>query len=256
MLANSLRTRGVVFAFLCGPPRFVSREQASTLYNRLCDELKSDDIAFQYTTPTSDERPRSRGFGLRFERKEGRGGFLIELRHAGGQEPFHFVAVNDWPQSLPHVTEQFDLAANAILGGLGDPMQRVLAEARIRAQCDTREQDALRFLREHLLNIGQEQLNRLGQPLVFGSIRLIVGASASFDDTLSGPRREITIEVLQEDPRCLYLESMSQWSQVSPELGAATQVMPFQPRPIDRQPSEYVNSAHHFLTEQVAVMAT
>jgi hypothetical protein len=88
--------------------------------------------------------------------------------------------------------------------------------------------------------------------LVFGSIKLVVGASTPVTNTLDGARRDLTVEVLREDPRELYVEYLTQWPQVAIAGGPPADASAL--RPIDRKPGEYVESAHVCLQERLGAL--
>lgn len=79
MIPNSLRTRGVLFAFLFGPPRFIEREEAARVHGKVCDHLKHDDFVFRYSASGTPDKPQSRGFSISFQRKEGQGSFTTAI---------------------------------------------------------------------------------------------------------------------------------------------------------------------------------
>jgi hypothetical protein len=92
----------------------------------------------------------------------------------------------------------------------------------------------------------------LGSPLTFVTIGLHATPSTYTQDSLQSPAHELTAQVLREDPKALYLELMSRWSQLP--IGAeAIQLAGI--RPIDREPSDYVEAAHHALSEWVRTVA-
>jgi hypothetical protein len=157
----------------------------------------------------------------------------------------------DWPPALESVTDLFDLASAALFESLKGDWQRVVAEVRLRAQCEDRDKNGLQFFRTRVLGVSPDKLAQLGAPLVFGSVRLEVGSTVSAEDSLHGPKRDVLIEVLREDPRSLYLEVVSQWSQlpVSPLPGAAIDLTRI--RPIDKEPRDYVRETYEFLRQNV-----
>jgi len=249
MLTNTLRTRGVVFAYLFGPPRFVQREEASTVHGKICDRLGYDDISFQYSTPSPDTKPSSKGFLMRFERREGRGTFQALVDYEGASKPMRLLMSQDWPPAVEHTKELFDLTAAAVFEVFEGNCQRVHAEVRLKAQCDVSEADGLSFLKERILKLPPEQLQELGGALVFASVRFEVAGSASPQDALEGPKRDLTIEVLREDPRGIYLELVSQWFQLPGSMQPEAGIDITRIRPIGQEPSAYIEEAHTFLTK-------
>jgi hypothetical protein len=159
VLSNSLRTRGIVFAFLFGPPRFVARAEASKVHNALCEKLGYDDISFQYGIVEGTKGPQSKGFSIVCTRKEGRGALLVQVDNAGVDAPLRLLISHDWPPSLEHVKETFDTAADAVFNSLEGTWQRVLAEVRLRAQCTAQGGSAIGFIRDHLLRLDKDRVD-------------------------------------------------------------------------------------------------
>lgn len=249
MLSNTLKTRGVVFAYIFGPPRFVRREEASRVHNAVCEALHLDDIAFQYGNPDS------KGFVIRLLRKEGRGGFHVEIGSPGGGQPMKVLMGYEWPASVEHLTETFDMTSNAVFCALEGDCQRVIAEVRIKAQCAVQEETGLLFLRSRLLRLTPEQVDGLGTRLDFAAVKLEVAASGSPETSLDGPKRDLSIELLREDPKGVYIELMSQWAQFPITRGASpTPPDISRARLIEQTPSEYVNEAYTFLRDHVMVL--
>jgi len=134
MIANTLRTRGIVFAYLFGPPRVVEREEAYKIHRGVCDGLKRDDLSFQYQNPEA-RKPGSRAFSLQFRRKEEREGVAVTIDNQGMQTPIRLLLEHHWPPSVEHVKETMDSISEAVFQNVEGTWTRVLAEARIRAQC-------------------------------------------------------------------------------------------------------------------------
>jgi hypothetical protein len=251
MLPNSLRIRGVHFAFLFGPPRFVERAEASEVHGKVCDALKMDDITFRYSSAPASEKPESRGFSIALERKEGRGSFDVTIDNKTVNEPIRLLLGYTWPPSREDAKQTFDMAAEAAMSSLKGSWHRVLAEVRLLAQCDTREHDGLAFIEETLLGQAKEWLSALGEPLSFCGMRFEVAATPPNEDSLQGPKRELSIEVLREDPGGVYLELMSQWPQIPPMPRVQASVANLgQIRQIDRKPSEYIEDAYDYLVDR------
>ena len=254
MTAQSPTTRGVRFAYLFGPPRFLGRDEASGIHGAICDALRLDDLAFQYSSDEKTKPPAARGFAVELRRKEGRGGFAVSVNMGGLSSPMRCLITWDWPPSLEHVKQQFDKTASALFGQLEGPWQKIVAEVRLRSHCGVPEATALGFITGHMLRLSSDWLESLGKPLVFGSVQLQVAPSHDPEQPLQGPRRELTVEVLREDPRSLYLELMSQWPHMPAptELGAEFNVGKI--RPILDKPSDYVEEAWAFLDSRLAAL--
>ena len=254
MLANSFSLRGIRFAFLFGPPRLVKREEASRVHSAVCDTTHLDDFSFKYSTIAPEERLASKGFSIVFERKEGRGtlGAIIDNRNING--PIRILLEYTWPPSIEHVKENFDIISNSVFDSLEGNWTRVFAEVRLRAQCNTRSGNGLTFLKEKVLGLPQEYISGLGDSLSFCSVKLRVDATQPqppSEDQIEGARRELLIEILQEDPTSVYLELVSGWPQVAPLPRNQTgNIVIENIRRIDSNPSEYIEEALSFLNEQ------
>jgi hypothetical protein len=96
----------------------------------------------------------------------------------------------------------------------------------------------------------------LGSPLVFSALRFEVAATHPSEDPIGGPKREITIEVLREDPQCLYLEVMSQWPQIPAPLKPGVPIDIGSIRRIDLSPSEYIQETYTYLNTFVGAIET
>ena len=253
MQPNSLRTRGVSFAYLFGPPRLIDRNEASRVHGGVCDRLKLDDLSFQYNCSEPAQKPSSRGFAIIMQRQEGRGVFRIVVDHPGAGNPIRLFLEWVWPPSNIHVNERFDEAAEAVLdGGLEGQWQRVMAEARLRAQCDVKTGGSLAFLTDEVPKFSATAADTLGTPLTFVTIGLHTTPTTQTDQPLIDPARELTIEILREDPKVLYLELVSKWTQVP--IGT-TAVALNQIRPIAAKPSEYIENAQTALCDWVSAVA-
>lgn len=255
MIANSLRTRGVHFAFLFGPPRAVEREEAYRVHSAVCNALQYDDLTFRFSTAEPTARPSSKGFSLDFERKEGRGAFTVLIDNSGIQEPIRLLMTYNWPPSSEHVTQHCNMTAEAVFGALQGDWQRVLAEVRIRAQCDVTVSSGLAYMRGNVLGVSPEWVDSLGSPLTFAGVKLNVAASHEANDALANPARELSVEVLRDDPKCVYLELMSQWPRVAPSLGHTAGLKIAGLRAIEERPSVYIEEAYSYLEDRINKLA-
>lgn len=251
MIASSIQTRGVILAYLIGPPRFVSRIEAAEFYNAVCDALKLDDLNFQYESGTrhsdAEAETEAKGFKATLQRKEGRGGFQATVDHRGGRNPVRLMLSYDWPPSPEHVTETFNIAHRATLDSLEGDWQKVMAEVRIRAQCSTSGNDGLAFLRTHVLGVESAWLESLGPSIGFASMHIHVNDGKPGDDSLAYPRRELKLEPLRDDPKSIYIELMSQWRQIPEPTAYAPAVDLSAMREIDREPQEYIEESRVYL---------
>jgi len=257
MLANSFRLRGIRFAFLFGPPRFVKRDEASKIHSAVCDKTHLDDFSFKYSTIEPEERLASKGFSIVFERKEGRGTVSARIDNKNIQEPVRILLEHTWPPTSEHVMEYFDSISQSVYDSLEGNWTKILAEVRLRAQCNTHSNDGLAFLREKVLGLPAECISALGEPLTFCSVKLEVGATQpTSEDQIKGAKRELLIEPLREDQTCVYLELVSQWPQLAPvQTNQSGPIVIENIRRIDSNPSTYIEEALSFFNEQVERLA-
>ncbi len=250
MLPQSLTTRSVHFAYLFGPPRIVGRQEAASVYDKVCEQLRLDDFTFKYES-AKDAGPQSQGFRIQLERREGRGLFSVSVDNPSIQQPIRLLVQYNWPPSLEHVFERCDLAVAAVFEALQGRWQKVYAEVRLRAHCGDRNRNALGFLRDQVFRLPPGWLDALGQPLHFLACKFATGTGGPAGEPLDNPVRELSMEVLKEDRGALYFELLSQWPQV-PTPGAIT--APAE-RPAARQftlkPSEYIRAEHEFLWQRL-----
>lgn len=255
MMEQSFRTRYLAFAYLFGPPRFVERTEAMQVYNAVSEALGFDDLTLKYASPEAVAPPRSRGFQISLSRQEGRGGLTISVGNKSVQEPIQMLVTYTWPQAPDYVNHLFDEASRAVFDTLRPPeggWQRVMAEARVRGQCNVRQNNGLRFMRDSVLALPAEWLESLGEPLQLASVRLEVGASAHSEDPLGGPRREFTIEPLREDPTGVYVELMSQWKQRAGHAESGGIINGGGTGSLPETPSSYVDETIEFLRERLS----
>lgn len=258
MLANALQTRAIRFAFVFGPPRPLPRETASAIHGAVCDELGTDDFSFRYQPVESSSVPGGKegveGFQVEISRPEGRGGYQVLVDCKGGQQSIRLLIAHEWPTTALALTcERFDLTAKAVFSKLGEPLVKVHAEARFHAQCRVKSH-GLGFIKDHLLRTEAPWLAAVGEPIVFAGVRLEVESGECEEDSLHGPGRDLSIEVLRDDPSLVYLEVVSKWPAWDPSRkGGMVNVM--ERRPIDREPSEYVNEAYTYLQRVVESLA-
>jgi hypothetical protein len=248
MLTQSRRTRAVKFALLFGPPVFLRREDAAQVYGAVCSDLGYDDFGFRYNTAPVEADPAS-AFSVILERREGRGGIRILLDCQNvKQAPIRLFIENAWPPSPQHVVERADMIYKAVFKALeGRPWQNVMAEARILAQCALPGNDALAFLRRRVMPLPAKLKEATGQDARhIGAVVEFAGMWPREGEPLDGPERKLTIEVLREDPKCVYVEAVCQWRQVP---GSATPgpVPAGRIREIGELPSAYIQATDEFL---------
>jgi len=257
MLANSFRLRSIKFAFLFGPPRFVKREEASKVHSAVCNKTRLDDFSFKYSTIEPEKRLASKGFSIVLERKEGQGTLSARIDNKNIHEPIRILLEYNWPPNNEHAMQYFDSISESIYESLEGNWTKVLAEVRLRAQCNTRSNDGLAFLREKVFGLPKVYISELGGPLTFCSAKLEVSATnPPSEEQIKGAKRELLIEPLKEDQTCVYLELVSQWPQVAPlQRKQAGPIVIENIRRIDSNPSVYIEEALSFFNEQVEQLA-
>jgi hypothetical protein len=252
MIPGSLRTRGVIFARLFGPPRFIERTEAYRLHEGACQALSCDDLSFKYESPEATKGTRSRAFAIHFERKEGRGSYNVVLNNPGIEAPIRFLVQYDWPESELHVTQRLDDTDKAVFDNLAGDWQTVLVEVRIRTQCTLANGTALDFFKNQVFKLSPDFYQNMGSPMVFCGAKLIVAASQIQGDEMAGAQRELSLEVLKEDRNCIYLELMSQWPQVAPTAAKGIDLSNL--RQFSSAPSGYVQDSYEYLRQQVSAL--
>lgn len=257
MIPTSFRTRSVVFAYLFGPPRLLSRQEGVAVYDAVCTALGVDDLTFRYGATESGDVPattaeRSRGFSVQIERKMGRGSYKVTIDNSSVNQPIRFLAEYLWPPSREHVSEDFDATAEAVFGALTGQWQRVLAETRIRGQLEAAGGSALAFLSEQALRIEPNRLALLEAAPQFVGISLETPPGDPTEaDPLHQPKREISLQVLREDKRSVYVELMSQWPQLAIVGQGEIEVDARRIRSFDHAPSAYIRNSVDYLQERV-----
>ena len=245
MLETSYRTRGVNFACLMGPPARLTREDGIGIHNALCTSLGFEDLSFQYQPGAGEE-----SFAIAMERKEGRAAFKVTIDKGEASAPVRLLIEHIWPPSREHVLEDLDTAAEAVFAQLGDSWTRVLAETRHRGQANV-PHSAIPFLSNKILHLSEAECDRLS-PLTFVALQYETGeVAAQGDDALATPKRHVSIEVLREDPRCVYLEVMSQWTQAPVVPGGAITIDPQAIRTFESMPSAYIRNSDRYIRETV-----
>ncbi len=238
MLEDSYQTRGLSFAFLIGPPRNLSRQIGMGIHSAVCDVLGVDDIGFKYQ-PGEPQPSGERTFSIHLTREDGRQRFTVEIDQQANQQPIRLLLGYEWPASNEVVFGDFDATCDAAFKVLGDGWQRVLAEARIRGQVHARGGSAVSFLSRDVLGVSKG--DRIDEHLSFTAIKYeTVAAEFARGAELTNPKRDVSVEVLRQDPRSLYVEVMSQWPQVAISADGTVRVDPGTIRSFQSSPSEYL----------------
>jgi hypothetical protein len=251
--SNTFRLRGIAFAYLFGPPRELGRPEGSKIHDAICQELRLDDFSFQFTR--QEEAPRSTGFRIQMGRLEGRGGLEVLVEGKGVQTPLRFLVHQVWPQSSEVAAQQTEMVTSAFWKGLGgEGWQVVLAEVRLQAQCGSGEPKAIDWFRKHALPFGDERFSRLGGQVSFADVKLEVLPPVGEIDFWSSARREISLQVLREDPRDVYLDVVSTWSGLRAVPGAQglmVQVAGPDQRLPEASPGEYIRQTMEYTRTRV-----
>lgn len=255
MIPTSFRTRGVIFAYLFGPPRVITRQEGVAVYDAICRVLGVDDLTYKYAAEPDVESAgppgRSRPYSIQVERRIGRGAFKVSIDNKNISEPIRFLAEYTWPPSVEHVTQDFDASAEATFDALSGGWQRVMAEVRIRAQIEATGGSALTFF-SNLLHLDDNKLESLEARPTFLGVRLDTPAGHPTEvDALHQPKRQVTLEVLREDPRSIYIELMSQWPQLAETTAGQIQIDPSRIRPLDDAPSAYLRNSIDYLHDKL-----
>lgn len=246
MLNESYRTRGAVFALLVGPPRDLTRQEGMTIHGQVCDALGVDDIAFRYR-PKGREQP----FSIELEHQKDPGQLNVEITGSVQGEPVRLLFQYEWPASAQLVLDDFDHACNAAMSALGTGWQTVLAEARVRGQVHAPADSAVAFLSDKVLSL-PGSTDGAGGVLSFLGFKYEINAAAfTEDDQLANPKREVSVEVLREDPRCVYVEAMSQWPQLAVSSDGTAEIGPGKIRTFGSPPSEYLSNTSEYLNAVV-----
>ncbi len=241
MLTNSYRTRGANFAFLVGPPQNLTRRDGMDIHASVCDALGVDDISFKYTPGDGGNK----NFAIHLGREQGREKLILEINGPVGDTPLRLFCGAEWPRSAQAAFQDFDIACEAVFGVLGDGWQRVLAEARVRGQVHAKGDSAVSFLSRDVLGLPDEGMS-------FAAFKYETDASDSTpEDPLANPKRDVSIEVLREDPRCVYVEVMSQWPQIATPSGQTVEIDPGKVRAFDSPPSDYLRNTVEYTESAV-----
>lgn len=253
MLTTSYQTRGVSFAFLVGPPKTLTRQDGMAIHSAICDKLGFEDISFRYSTSGDNQPSGGMAFTIELERKQGRGQFKVTIDNAGQQAPVRLFIEYTWPPSREHVNQDIDLAAEAFFEALeGKGWQRVLAETRIRGQTEAKGDSAASFLRTDVLHLSDGEVASLGAPLSYLSLKYETEAAGfTEEDPLAHPKREVSIEVLREDLRCLYVEVMSQWPQLAVSGQGTIEIDARRIRTLASAPSDYLKDSMEYVQSVV-----
>ncbi|MCI0589819.1 MAG: hypothetical protein L0323_23645 [Planctomycetes bacterium] len=250
MFENSLRHRGVVFAYLFGPTKDLDRQTGMKLHDAVCKELGYEDLSFRFEK--ASQETGQRGFRVALERREGRGGLTILLEGRGLQEPLRFLVNQEWPASLEHAEQHVDMASNALWQALGDQWAVVHAEVRMLAQCNSGLPSATDLFRHHWTRPREGALEAIPGRLSFAGLRLEFAPPAEPREVKDAAARSVSLEVLREDPKDLYVEVVSQWSLLRPVAEVPGLVVaPSSSELRTTRPSELVSDSMRFLSERV-----
>jgi len=178
--------------------------------------------------------------------------FVATIDSQAAAAPVRLLIEHTYPQSFDSACQDLDLVTDACFDALGGQFQRVLAEVRLRGQTEASDANAVSFMTERVLRMARS-VGNLEAPPDFASVTLETPARDPAEgDALRGPRREMRVEVLRNDPRSLYIELVSQWPQIAavPAADGSVEIDPARVRSFEEKPSEYVRNAREFLDER------
>ena len=253
MLNESYRTRAAIFAFMVGPPRDLTRQNGMEIHAQVCDALGVDDIDFKYRRPpVGTPVQRQRPFSIELDHQKGPDQLNVSISgSAQGGEPIRLLCRYDWPASSQLVLDDFDLACSAVFSALGTGLQTVLAETRICGQVQAPGDSSLAFLGRNVINLAGSTDGAGGKLSFLGFKYETPAADFTDDDLLANPKREVSVEVLREDSRCLYVEVMSQWPQVTVSSEGTAEISPGKIRAFRSPPSDYLRNTSQYLESVV-----
>ena len=250
MASDSYRTRGAIFVFLIGPPKNLTRHDGISIYCAVAEALGADDMSFRFQS--GERQPDgTTGFSIQMERQSGREKLNIEISSTDPNSPIRLLFRYEWPASNQLFLEDFDAGSQAVFEALGADWQRVLAEARIRGQVDVRGGSGLTYLSDHLIRLTEKGHAAHGRLSFLGFKYETAAADFTDADQLANPKRDVSVEVLREDPRCLYLEVMSQWPQLAIAPDGTVELSPGRIRAFPSAPSVYLRNTITYLDTAV-----
>ena len=219
------------------------------IYSAVCEALGADDISFQFQSGEREPHGKT-GSSIHMERQTGREKLVVEISTSDPSAPVRLLFQYDWPASNQLFLEDFDAASEAVVETLGDDWQRVLAEARVRGQVQVGGGSGLEFLSDHLFRFAESAEAR--EKLSFLGFKYETGAADFTEaDQLANPKRDVSVELLREDPRCVYLEVMSQWPQLSVAPDGTVELSPGSVRRFPVAPSTYLRNTIDYLDTMV-----
>ena len=110
------------------------------------------------------------------------------------------------------------------------------------------------FLGSNVINLPGSTDGAGGELSILGFKYETPAADFTDDDLLANPKREVSVEVLREDPRCLYVEVMSQWPQVTVASDGTAEIGPGKIRSFRAPPSDYLSNTNQYLESVVFPM--
>jgi hypothetical protein len=220
MLRDSFRLREIVFAYLIGPPRPLDRAAAKKLDDCVCDSLGYQDFGLEFSPPPAGSD--SHKFTISITRNKSPK-LQILLQGENPNSPMVYRVTETEPSTAPSCGKNVDAAVRALWNAVGE-MDVVLVEARVIGQCNSGADHARNLFRDRLLKIDSESYERLEGPVEFVGLEMKVGRSKGAGRVIDGPRHEVKLEILQEDPRDIFVNVMLQWSQIKAIAPGAMQI--------------------------------
>jgi hypothetical protein len=222
MIERNINYRAAIYAALYTPPKGITRESATSLYNDIAQRAFPK-LALAYT-PAEDEKP----FSIVMEQKsEGRrtDTVTVDLYQGLLRLQFH----ESWPDSFDVACKRADEVASAMAQAVPE-CQVQLVEARIRAQVPIPEKSGNDFLISRLMPQKKGAISGLGPISHFGIRYEVRPDESEMTGPLASPGREVSVEALKQEQGALYIEVMSNWGRValrmSPDMSGQAEIAP------------------------------
>ena len=241
--------RCLVYAFIYGPPVQITREQGSSLSDKIARDFLPR-ASFQYF-PSSE--PGKHDFKISIQEKDGRRSVAITVGLMQGA--LRFLVDQAWPESFKVACDTADGITRLFTPFVEGRTELQLAEARLRVQVGTETESAQAFLLKALFSRRAQELSGLGNVAHFG-IKYDVTPTPGPTGPLDAPFRQVAIEPLREEDTSLYVEAMSNWgrilAQAVPGQPGAVKAVPSGPLTFGvRPPSEYLKDIEKYLVAKV-----
>ena len=207
MLAEHIRYRAALYAAIYAPPVKLTRDQATTLYKRLANEIFPN-LQLQYV-PETETQP------FRISMKEADGPrvdtVIVDVQPTSA---LRLLVRQDWPDAFAIACKKADTVREVF----DDTVQQApieaqieLTEARIRADVPVGGDSAQKYLMARMMGEREHAPIGSGQLAHWGIHFEVRPSEPASEESVAGPCRDVTVEPLRDDPTKLYLEVMSNW---------------------------------------------